>query len=190
METTTAAATSGRHLSTKENGHLQRLLAAKGLRGPDIEDALQEVNLRVLRHAPPEGPLLPLAARVAINVAMDHHRRQRRVRQLDERLARVASVTTVDPDGAEHAVVAAALAELGAEHRDVVRLHLLADLTVPETARRLALAEGTVKSRLHRALAQLRRRMGVSPGQGPRGPPPRPDQLGPRQEAQAELPRP
>lgn len=190
METTTAAAPRGRHLSTNENGHLQRLLAAKGLRGPDIEDALQEVNLRVLGHAPSEGPLLPWAARVAINVAMDHHRRQRRARRLDERLARVAATTTVEPDVTQHAAVAVALAELGPEHRDVVRLRLLADLTVPETARRLALAEGTVKSRLHRGLAQLRRRLGVSPGQGPRGPPMGPDQLWPREEAQAVLPRP
>lgn len=190
MQTTTPAAPSGRHLSTKENDQLRRLLTAKGLWGPDLEDALQEVNLRVLRHAPGEGPLLPWATRVAINAAMDHHRRQRRARQLDERLARVVSPRSVDPDVAQRATVATALAELRPEHRDVVRLHLLADLTVPETARRLALAEGTVKSRLHRGLAQLRRRLGVSPGQGPRGPPMGAAQLWPRQEERAELPRP
>ncbi len=190
MQPTTTLSPRGRQLPTTETERLRRLLAAKGLRGPDIDDALQEVNVRMLRRAPSEDHLAAWATRVAINVAMDHHRRRRRARRLDEQLGSVSSTTACDPDIAERVMIAVALAELAPEHRAVVKLHLLADLTVPETARRLAVPEGTVKSRLHRALGQLRRRLGVSPGQGPRAPPTSAAPLwGPR-IAEAASPRP
>lgn len=49
-----------------------------------------------------------------------------------------------------------ALAGLNQEHRQVVVLRYFADMTVPQVAQSLKMREGTVKSRLHRALAQLR----------------------------------
>ena len=48
---------------------------------------------------------------------------------------------------------------LSPEHRQVVALRYFAGLTVPEVARTVGVREGTVKSRLHRALALLRHRM-------------------------------
>ena len=56
----------------------------------------------------------------------------------------------------ERADVRRALARLTAEHRQVVVLRYFADLTVPQIARSVRVREGTVKSRLHRALRQLR----------------------------------
>ena len=49
-----------------------------------------------------------------------------------------------------------ALAQLTPEHRQVVVLRYFADLTVPQVARSAGVREGTVKSRLHRALRQMR----------------------------------
>lgn len=56
----------------------------------------------------------------------------------------------------ERADVRRALAALTAEHRQVVVLRYFAGLTVPQIARSVRVREGTVKSRLHRALRQLR----------------------------------
>ena len=51
---------------------------------------------------------------------------------------------------------------LSPEHRPVVALRYFAGLTVPEVAAALGLRQGTVKSRLHRALAILRRELADS----------------------------
>ena len=42
------------------------------------------------------------------------------------------------------------------EQRETVVLRYYADMTIPEIAKALGCREGTVKSRLHRALARLR----------------------------------
>ena len=52
-----------------------------------------------------------------------------------------------------------AIANLSPEHRQVVALRYFACLTVPEVARTLGLRQGTVKSRLSRALTNLRRQL-------------------------------
>ena len=49
-----------------------------------------------------------------------------------------------------------ALALLSPEHREVVVLRYFADLSVRQVARSAGLREGTVKSRLHRALRHMR----------------------------------
>ena len=56
-----------------------------------------------------------------------------------------------------------AIAGLSPEHRQVVALRYFAGLTVPEVARTLGVREGTVKSRLHRALALLRHQLDERP---------------------------
>ena len=52
-----------------------------------------------------------------------------------------------------------AIANLSPDHRQVVALRYFACLTVPEVARTLGIRQGTVKSRLSRALANLRRHL-------------------------------
>ena len=58
--------------------------------------------------------------------------------------------------GEERQLVRQALKALSQERRDAVVLRYYSDLTVPEVARVLGCRQGTVKSRLHRALRQLR----------------------------------
>ena len=53
-----------------------------------------------------------------------------------------------------------ALAKLSPEHRHVVVLHEVEQLTYSEIAELLGIPEGTVKSRLHHAFVQLRSSMG------------------------------
>lgn len=63
-------------------------------------------------------------------------------------------------------VLARALAELDDKQRAVVVLRFYLDWSVEETAAALDVAPGTVKSRLHRALAQLQVKMGPGDGMG------------------------
>ena len=53
-------------------------------------------------------------------------------------------------------VIRQALTGLAPDHRQVIVLRYFADLTVPELAETIGVPEGTVKSRLHRALGRLR----------------------------------
>lgn len=65
-----------------------------------------------------------------------------------------------EPDPAEATVrrdaLRGAFRELSPEHREVVALRFYADLTVEQIAERTGARPGTVKSRLHYALRQLR----------------------------------
>lgn len=134
----------------------RRVLTRCGLRGPDLEDSVQDLQLRALRHAPPEEDLGPWVARVAHNLAMDHHRNQRRRRNLDARLILGLPATTDAPDHLTPLVMAEALRNLGPEQRNVLFLRFLAGHSTTEIAAKLGIAEGTVKSRQHRALTALR----------------------------------
>ena len=59
----------------------------------------------------------------------------------------------------DRAIVRQALAHLVPEQQQVVVLRYFAELTVPEVARSIGVREGTVKSRLHRALERLREKL-------------------------------
>jgi DNA-directed RNA polymerase specialized sigma24 family protein len=83
-------------------------------------------------------------------------------RSARRRLTRIAPFhdpSVVDPPVADPAS-AAALRDLDVGLRAVVVCRLLLDWSVDETATALRLKPGTVKSRLHRALAQLERTLG------------------------------
>lgn len=57
----------------------------------------------------------------------------------------------------QHRFLADALAQLADDERQILVLRYYAELTVPEIAQVVGCPKGTVKSRLHRALAQVRR---------------------------------
>ncbi|MDY7104956.1 MAG: sigma factor-like helix-turn-helix DNA-binding protein [Actinomycetota bacterium] len=86
--------------------------------------------------------------RVGLNWARSYHRRARRQFPF-ARPDRVEPPPMADPSVAE------ALAALDVDLRAVVVCRLVLDWSVRDTADALDLPPGTVKSRLHRALAQL-----------------------------------
>ena len=84
---------------------------------------------------------------VAINI---HRSRWRKLRNFSRIRDRLAAPPTDLPALEDRLDVIEALRGLPEGQREVVALHYLADLEVAEVARTLAIAEGTVKSRLSR----------------------------------------
>ncbi|HVM39669.1 MAG TPA: sigma-70 family RNA polymerase sigma factor [Acidimicrobiia bacterium] len=135
---------------------VRKVLWLNGLRGADLEDGVQEVHLRHLQRAPVdlESPGA-WACAVATNVALDHHRRTSRRTAIEYRL-RPTTRSEAGPDVALAHAVAQALARLDPDLRAVVVLRFYADLPVATIAAHLGIPAGTVKSRLHRAVGELR----------------------------------
>lgn len=118
----------------------------------------------------PGRPLKPWLLRILVNgVLAQRRKRSLPTVPLDEQPP-IAAAATDDVAGAQLAeaetrqLLRQALAQLTPEHRQVVTLRYFAGLTVPEVAQAANLRPGTVKSRLNRALEQLRRRLGETAG--------------------------
>lgn len=84
--------------------------------------------------------------------------RRRAVRR--RALGRLRPVDEAPPEVADNRALVDALAELELPQREVVVLRYYLDHTVPEIASLTGTPAGTVKSRLHRALARLQELLG------------------------------
>jgi len=130
--------------------------------GRDTDDLYQETWLRVVRAAPRFDPARRFSTwlfQIALNLARDLLRRQ--VAEPTDP-AILDGTSAPGPAGAppDDAVAAAhdarrLLDALPAAQREVVVLRVLEDLGEAETAAILDCPRGTVKSRLHHALARL-----------------------------------
>ncbi|PBC69598.1 RNA polymerase sigma-70 factor (ECF subfamily) [Streptomyces sp. TLI_235] len=127
------------------------------------EDLVQETFLRAWQHAAglreSTDRIRPWLLRVARNLVIDANR-ARRARP-SETEYHPCDMTATVPDCAEQVVDARsavfALTQLSATHREVVvRLHCL-DMSIADTAHTIGIPKGTVKSRNHYALRELRR---------------------------------
>jgi RNA polymerase sigma-70 factor (ECF subfamily) len=136
---------------------LFRLLARQG-GGRDVDDLYQETWLRVVRAAgrfTRGRPFRPWLFQIAINCCRDWARRRR-----VDPLAHTAELPA-EPSGGGTGRIDAALdaarllAELPAAQREVVVLRYYHDLPEGEVAEILGCPPGTVKSRLHHAIARL-----------------------------------
>jgi len=121
----------------------------------DALDVLQETFIYLLRKFPGfhltasmTTLLYPVVKHLSLNV-----RRRRRATADEEILLAIP-----DPAGpqASRADLAAALATLPNDQREVVLMRFLDDMSLEEIAGALSVPPGTVKSRLHRALETLR----------------------------------
>ncbi|MCH7607300.1 MAG: sigma-70 family RNA polymerase sigma factor [Chloroflexi bacterium] len=105
-------------------------------------------------------PVKPWLVRILINRVLALQRRRSLpsvpIEEANEPGAEDPAEAQVDAADA----VGRGLAALSGEHRRVVVLRYFSELSVPEIAGVLGWREGTVKSRLHRALAQLREVVG------------------------------
>lgn len=145
------------HLTAEDIDRVRRVLWLNGLRGADIDDAAQEVQVRYLERAPVDL-VTPgaWASAVATNIALDHHRRSARRSTVEFRLQALSGRVDAGPDLALAQAIAQALGRIDPDLRAVVVLRFYADLPVATIAAHLDVPEGTVKSRLHRAARDLR----------------------------------
>ena len=95
--------------------------------------------------------------RVGLNWATSWRRKLRRERALPETERGLPVVPSPEPDGSD---ALTALARLTVDARAVVVCRILFGLSTAETAATLQVAEGTVRSRLSRAMTMLRRELG------------------------------
>ena len=109
-------------------------------------------------------PVRPWLYGIAANLVRHHWRAERRMLRAYERTgvdpllgSDDESISRVDAS-ARLRQLAAALAALGPQEREILLLHAWAELSDSEIAAALALPVGTVKSRLHRTREQLRNR--------------------------------
>jgi RNA polymerase sigma-70 factor (ECF subfamily) len=125
------------------------------------EDIAQEAFLAALRHLPRfdvRRRFAPWLGRIVANRAIDHTRARRARREAAGAPAERA--TTMGSAGPFSDDVVAALRELTPEHRAVVVLRYVLELTPGEIARALELPRGTVNSRLRRGLDALEAALG------------------------------
>lgn len=132
------------------------------------DDVVQETMVRAWRHpqvldpsrGSPRAWLFTVARRILID-----ERRSKRARS-EVSMAALPDVAAPDDDHVVQThLVAQALTQLSAAHREVIGLCFFQGFSVGEAATRLGIAEGTVKSRSHYALRALRRalvEMGVT----------------------------
>lgn len=138
--------------------------------GPDLADELAAETFATAYanwdRFDTERLLRPWLYGIAANLLRHHWRTEHRqlrayartgidpvVEDLDD------SLTRADAD-VRRRQLAAALAALGRDEKEILLLHAWADLSDAEIAEALAIPIGTVKSRLHRLRAVLRNRLG------------------------------
>lgn len=122
-------------------------------------DAVQETWLRALRGMPRfkgESTVKTWLYRILINCCHDARRNRRRAVN-DLAAASPGEATIETPwDSSELAALRSAVERLGARERDVVVLCYHAGMTHADAAAILRIPLGTLKSRLHAALTELR----------------------------------
>jgi RNA polymerase sigma-70 factor (ECF subfamily) len=143
---------------------LARLDAAARLilRDPELaRDAVQEASIRAWRDLPGLRDPDRFDAwlhRLIVNACLDLvRRRRRRVIEVELSPFDVPAATDAAGDLADRQMLDQALASLDPQHRAVVALHYLLGMPLAEVATALRIPVGTAKSRLHYALAAMRR---------------------------------
>jgi RNA polymerase sigma-70 factor (ECF subfamily) len=135
------------------------------------EELTHETFLRALAVdeglRPSPTQLRPWLVRIARNLAVDHHRRQSRMRTLLARLRGSttggADVETIVEQRHDLHRINAALQSLRPRERELIGLRVAADLSYREIADLLGIAEAAAKVAAHRALNRLRTRLEEAP---------------------------
>ena len=151
-----------------DHGRVVRAVTAACGDRQRAEDAVQDALVDVWTKDRAVDDLPGWVAAAAINRARSRWRTQAAERRAFDRLAAESAERRAPSAEAASAVpfdarVAQTLRDLPRSQRSVVALHYLLDMSVADVAARLGMAEGTVKTHLHRARATLRAALGGQP---------------------------
>ena len=137
---------------------VRRILFLQGF-CEEVDDAVQEVFIKVYRsRLPAEETFLAWFYRVILNTGRDQGRRRKTRFGLADKLQHVAADGAAPPPAdPPDPALREALAGLSPELRECVALRYFADLPLDEIAAAQGIPVGTVKSRLHGAMNQLRK---------------------------------
>ena len=131
----------------------------------DAEDVTQETFLRAFRYLhryDPQYALRPWLLRITTNLARNRQRSLGRYRTVLQRFAGqhpTSDTATPEVQSAQAAQAHnlwQAVRRLKPNEQEIIYLRCFLEIPVSETAEMLDIQPGTVKSRLHRALQQLR----------------------------------
>lgn len=123
------------------------------------EDLVQEVFLRILRYRDtyqPGTPFRPWMYQIARNARMDHYRKTPRLETFEPDMLPPVAPHDSAQQQQEGALLHRALMRLSDEKREVLILARFQELKYTEIARLLGVELNTVKTRVHRALQDLR----------------------------------
>lgn len=126
-----------------------------------VQDALVKVFVRIRGGFEPDV-LEAYVRRSIVTLYVDGYRKRRTWANVRHLFAD-GDVAPAGPDTATTVDVARSLATLGRQERTAVVLRYFEDLTVPEIADRMGLAEGSVKRYLSNAVRRLEERLGPLP---------------------------
>ena len=152
---------------------VQRILNNPVMADDVVQEAFIKAHRDISRFAG-QSQLSTWLYRIAVNQALDTIRKKQRTERWLSFLSPVAEeenqpampeghVAPAASIGLENAelreVIFAAMGELSPEHRAVVQLRLVDEMSLEETAQVLRCKSGTVNSRLHYACEHLRRKL-------------------------------
>ena len=156
-------------LMRRHNQRLYRAVRAILHNDADAEDAVQQTYLNAYRHLGQfEGRAMfsTWLTRIAVYEALSKRKRARNrpLESRDDAQIERAMSAALDPERQTYAselgtLLESALAMLPHAYRSVFMLREVDGLNTAETARRLRVSEGTVKTRLHRAKNLLQRKL-------------------------------
>jgi RNA polymerase sigma-70 factor, ECF subfamily len=147
---------------------IHRFIASRVHRPSDVEDLTQHVFVKALEALPRyEARGVPFGGwlfRLARNAVIDHVRTRHDHAELDSVLGRAHGEAGPDEIAVvrqELDAVGSALAGLTDEQRETIELRFFAGLSARETAEAMGKQEGTVRGLQFRAIAALRRQLGI-----------------------------
>jgi len=126
---------------------------------PLSEDLVQEVFFRILKYRHSYRPDTPFRAwmyQIARNARLDHLRKRRPETSWEPEMSPAIEPVDTAQQSQEALLLRAALLQISEDKREVLVLSRFQDLKYEEIAQMLGCEVGTVKTRVHRALQELR----------------------------------
>jgi RNA polymerase sigma-70 factor (ECF subfamily) len=123
------------------------------------EDLVQEVFLRILKYRQsymPETPFRAWIYQIARNARHDHFRKRKPETSWEPEMSPVVAPVDTAQQSQEAVLLHSALMQIAEDKREVLVLSRFQDLKYEEIAQLLGCEVGTVKTRVHRALQELR----------------------------------